>query len=130
MRSFRSSGLENTSNSETATNEPPKLYHILLLLLLFFVAVGLILLFVAAAADFAADAATADAAFATAEAVAAASEADLKYLQVAEIRSRDSATAHKCATNELHSPHHILTDFYSVGSSASHFSKEVIEPKV
>ena len=111
-----------------ATNEPPKLYHILLLL--FFVAVGLILLFVAAAADFAADAATADAAFATAEAVAAASEADLKYLQVAEIRSRDSATAHKCATNELHSPHHILTDFYSVGSSASRFSKEVIEPKV
>ena len=125
MRSFRSSGLENTSNSETATNEPPKLYHILLLLLLFFVAVGLILLFVAAAAD----AATAAIAIATAEAVAAASEADLKYLQVAEIRSRDSATAHKCATNELHSPHHILTDFYSVGSS-SHFSKEVIEPKV
>ena len=41
---------------------------------------------------------------ASAETVATADEAALKYLQVAAIRTRDSATADRCTTNELHSP--------------------------
>ena len=35
---------------------------------------------------------------------AAAAEADLQYFQGAGIQTRDSATADRCATDELHSP--------------------------
>ena len=59
-------------------------------------------LFFAASAASAADA---DAAVTAAAASAAsAADADLQYLQVAGIRNRNSATADRCATNELHSP--------------------------
>ena len=55
---------------------------------------------------FAADTVTAAAAADAAEAAAAATaaEAALPYLQGARTRTRDSATADRCATHELHSP--------------------------
>ena len=66
----------------------------------------------AANAAEAADAATAIEATASAEAAADAAAVDtdaaaknaLQYLQGAGIRTRDSAFAERCATNELHSP--------------------------
>ena len=75
-------------------------------------ALGLFLFFAASAVDSAtvtaaADAAAADAAAATAAANVSADvapEAALQYLQGAGIRTRDTATADRCATTEIHSP--------------------------
>ena len=69
-------------------------------------ALGLFLFFAASAVDSATVTAAADAAAATAAANVSADvapEAAL-YLQGAGIRTRDTATADRCATTEIHSP--------------------------
>ena len=70
-------------------------------------AVGLFLFFAASAVDSATVTAAADDAAATAAANVSADvapEAALQYLQGAGIRTRDTATADRCATTEIHSP--------------------------
>ena len=75
---------------------------------------------------FAVDAVTAAAAADAAEAAAAATaaEAALPYLQGARTRTRDSATADRCATHELHSPPNQLQ--YSALTPAMLFEKRLI----
>ena len=61
------------------------------------------------AAEAAVDAETA------AAASAAAAEAELQYFKRAGIRTRNSATADRCASNELHSPLRVDTEIQRIG---------------
>ena len=68
----------------------------------------------------AAEAATASAADNTAAEAAdaetaAAAEAELQYFKRAGIRTRNSATADRCASNELHSPLRVDTEIQRIG---------------
>ena len=83
--------------------------------LVFFYFLQLLLLVLFADAG-AAEAPTAAAAEATVDAeTAAAAEAELQYLKGAGIRTRNSATADRCATNELHSPLRVDTEIQRIG---------------
>ena len=94
-----------TDNQKTTcleSREPLNMFKV------FFVAFGLFLFFTASAAA-ASSVAVADAAVGAADVeatatAAAETEAALQYLQVVGIRTQDSATADRCATNELNSP--------------------------
>ena len=95
-----------TDNQKTTClerREPLNMFKI------FFATFGLFLFFTASAAAAssvaAADAAgAAGAAHAATAAAASETEAALQYLKVTGIRTQDSATTDRCATNELNSP--------------------------
>ena len=63
----------------------------------------------------AADNTAAEAAVDAETAAAAAAEAELQYFKRAGIRTRNSATADRCASNELHSPLRVDTEIQRIG---------------